>query len=98
MGLILIPLRHWVKDFFLDPVRCGNFLISDLVEEVTSTGGPGSGGWCWSVAVSIPWVPDPEEMLGKGVLSLLLQTAAALMPAALPGGAASQVHHYLGWL
>lgn len=41
---------------------------------------------------------DPGEMLGKGVLSPLYQTAAAPMPAALPVGAASQVRDYLGWL
>lgn len=50
------------------------------------------------MAVSILGVPDPGEMLGKGLLNLLLQTAAALMPAALPGGAASQVPDYLCWL
>lgn len=42
--LILIPLSHRVKDFFLDSVQCGNFLINDLEEELMSTRGAGSGG------------------------------------------------------
>lgn len=54
----------------------GIFLINHLQGEVRSPGGADLAGWCW-VCHEHPWVLEPGELPGEGVLSSLLQDADA---------------------